>query len=88
MAGTACALAGCGDSGEDYSNKPRPASPINVTAARNSVRYVNQRRTGESLASGSRETARATIRAIHRNTGSAMMIDAVDQRMLRLVKSY
>ena len=29
---TACALAGCGG-GEDYANKPRPASPINVTAA-------------------------------------------------------
>ena len=26
-------LAGCGDSGEDYANKPRPAAPINVTAA-------------------------------------------------------
>jgi hypothetical protein len=26
-------LAGCGDSREDYANKPRPASPINVTAA-------------------------------------------------------
>ena len=33
MTGTACALAGCGDSGEDYANKPRPAAPINVTAA-------------------------------------------------------
>ena len=33
IAGTACALAGCGDSGEDYANKPRPAAPINVTAA-------------------------------------------------------
>jgi hypothetical protein len=36
---TACAvlfasvLAGCGDEGGDYANKPRPASPINVTAA-------------------------------------------------------
>jgi len=29
----ACALAGCGGSGDDYANKPRPASPINVTAA-------------------------------------------------------
>jgi hypothetical protein len=29
----ACVLAGCGGSGEDYANKPRPASPINVTAA-------------------------------------------------------
>jgi hypothetical protein len=29
----ACALAACGDSGEDYANKPRPATPINVTAA-------------------------------------------------------
>jgi len=29
----ACALAGCGGSGEDYANKPRPATPINVTAA-------------------------------------------------------
>jgi hypothetical protein len=28
----ACALAGCGG-GEDYANKPRPPSPINVTAA-------------------------------------------------------
>jgi hypothetical protein len=28
----ACALAGCGG-GDDYANKPRPASPINVTAA-------------------------------------------------------
>ena len=27
------ALAGCGDSGDDYANKPRPATPINVTAA-------------------------------------------------------
>ena len=33
IAGTACALAGCGDSGKDYANKPRPAAPINVTAA-------------------------------------------------------
>ena len=35
-AGAACALAGCGGSGgsgDDYANKPRPASPINVTAA-------------------------------------------------------
>ena len=36
---TACAvlfasvLAGCGDEGEDYANRPRPATPINVTAA-------------------------------------------------------
>ena len=36
---TACAvlfasvLAGCGDEGGDYANKPRPATPINVTAA-------------------------------------------------------
>jgi len=29
----ACALAGCGGGGEDYANKPRPAAPINVTAA-------------------------------------------------------
>jgi hypothetical protein len=30
----ACALlAGCGGSGDDYANKPRPATPINVTAA-------------------------------------------------------
>jgi hypothetical protein len=29
----ACALAGCGGGGEDYANKPRPATPINVTAA-------------------------------------------------------
>jgi hypothetical protein len=28
----ACLLAGCGG-GEDYANKPRPATPINVTAA-------------------------------------------------------
>ena len=28
----ACVLAGCGG-GEDYANKPRPATPINVTAA-------------------------------------------------------
>ena len=28
-----CALAGCGGGGEDYANKPRPAAPINVTAA-------------------------------------------------------
>lgn len=28
-----CALAGCGDTGGDYANKPRPATPINVTAA-------------------------------------------------------
>ena len=34
-AGAACALAGCGGSGEDYANKPRPAAPINVTAAIN-----------------------------------------------------
>ena len=27
------ALAGCGGSGDDYANKPRPATPINVTAA-------------------------------------------------------
>jgi hypothetical protein len=33
LAVSACALAGCGDSGEDYANKPRPATPINVTAA-------------------------------------------------------
>ena len=26
-------LAGCGDEGGDYANKPRPATPINVTAA-------------------------------------------------------
>ena len=26
-------LAGCGDEGGDYANKPRPAPPINVTAA-------------------------------------------------------
>ena len=30
---SASALAGCGDEGGDYANKPRPASPINVTAA-------------------------------------------------------
>jgi hypothetical protein len=29
----ACALAGCGGGESDYANKPRPASPINVTAA-------------------------------------------------------
>ena len=29
----ASALAGCGGGGEDYANKPRPASPINITAA-------------------------------------------------------
>ena len=29
---TACALAGCGG-GADYANEPRPAVPINVTAA-------------------------------------------------------
>ena len=34
-AGAACALAGCGGGGEDYANKPRPATPINVTAAIN-----------------------------------------------------
>ena len=34
-AGAACALAGCGSSGGDYANKPRPATPINVTAAIN-----------------------------------------------------
>jgi hypothetical protein len=28
----ACALAGCGG-GDDYANKPRPATPINITAA-------------------------------------------------------
>ena len=27
------ALAACGDEGGDYANKPRPATPINVTAA-------------------------------------------------------
>ncbi len=32
-AGAACALAGCGGSSDDYANKPRPATPINVTAA-------------------------------------------------------
>jgi len=32
-AGAASALAGCGGGGEDYANKPRPATPINVTAA-------------------------------------------------------
>ena len=32
-AGAASALAGCGGDGEDYANKPRPATPINVTAA-------------------------------------------------------
>jgi hypothetical protein len=26
-------LAGCGDEGGDYANKPRPATPINLTAA-------------------------------------------------------
>ena len=31
-AATACALAGCGGEG-DYANKPRPATPINVTAS-------------------------------------------------------
>ena len=31
-AGAVVALAGCGG-GEDYANEPRPASPINVTAA-------------------------------------------------------
>jgi hypothetical protein len=29
----ASVLAGCGDEGGDYANKPRPATPINVTAA-------------------------------------------------------
>jgi hypothetical protein len=29
----ACALTGCGGGGEDYANEPRPATPINVTAA-------------------------------------------------------
>jgi hypothetical protein len=29
----AAALAGCGGDSEDYANRPRPASPINVTAA-------------------------------------------------------
>ena len=29
----ASVLAGCGDEGEDYANRPRPATPINVTAA-------------------------------------------------------
>ena len=32
-AALSCGLAGCGGSGDDYANKPRPASPINVTAA-------------------------------------------------------
>ena len=32
-AGAVCALAGCGGGGDDYANKPRPATPINVTAA-------------------------------------------------------
>ena len=32
-AAAAYVLAGCGGSGEDYANKPRPATPINVTAA-------------------------------------------------------
>jgi hypothetical protein len=32
-AGLACALAGCGGGEADYANKPRPATPINVTAA-------------------------------------------------------
>ena len=32
-AGAVCALAGCGGSSDDYANKPRPATPINVTAA-------------------------------------------------------
>jgi hypothetical protein len=32
-AGVAVALSGCGGGGDDYANKPRPASPINVTAA-------------------------------------------------------
>jgi hypothetical protein len=31
-AALACGVAGCGG-GEDYANKPRPATPINVTAA-------------------------------------------------------
>jgi hypothetical protein len=34
-AAVTCALAGCGGSGGDYANKPRPATPINVTAAIN-----------------------------------------------------
>jgi hypothetical protein len=33
LAAGACALAGCGGGGEDYANKPRPAAPINITAA-------------------------------------------------------
>jgi hypothetical protein len=33
LAAAGCALAGCGDSGEDYANKPRPATPINLTAS-------------------------------------------------------
>jgi hypothetical protein len=28
-----CTLAGCGGGGADYANKPRPATPINITAA-------------------------------------------------------
>lgn len=32
-AGVAVALSGCGGGGDDYANKPRPAPPINVTAA-------------------------------------------------------
>ena len=28
-----CLLAGCGGDGDDYANKPRPATPINVTVA-------------------------------------------------------
>jgi hypothetical protein len=32
-AASACGAAGCGDGGGDYANTPRPATPINVTAA-------------------------------------------------------
>ena len=32
-AAIACGIAGCGGGDDDYANRPRPASPINVTAA-------------------------------------------------------
>lgn len=32
-AALACGVSGCGGSGADYANRPRPATPINVTAA-------------------------------------------------------
>ena len=33
VAALSCGVSACGGGGDDYANKPRPATPINVTAA-------------------------------------------------------